>query len=275
MSICSVLVAAWFLLLLLAERRWPLRRPQHSWRERLIPNVTLSMLAYGAGALVVRPAVAFVTDFAMGQPVGLLSRLPNSWGTVRFAAGFLTLDFTFYLWHRLNHRWSFLWRFHRVHHIDPDMDVTTTFRFHPVEILLSLALTMAQVVVLGVSPATFLVYGFVFQVATSFHHANVHLPAGLQRVLALFVVTPPMHGIHHSSVIEESGTNFSVVFNGWDRLLGTLNQAVPQDGIRVGVAGFDDAASNRTRALLLDPFGREGARHPAGVPVPGDESGVS
>jgi sterol desaturase/sphingolipid hydroxylase (fatty acid hydroxylase superfamily) len=257
MSVANGLVAAWFLLLLLVEQVRPLRRPRHSMRERLAQNVVVSLSAYAVGALVVRPAAAVAVEFALANPFALFALAPSTWGPGRFVLEFLTLDLTFYLWHRLNHRWPFLWRFHRVHHLDPDMDVTTTFRFHPMEILFSVALTLAQVLVLGISSATFLVYGIAFQAATTFHHANFRLPNWALQALAWAFVTPPVHGIHHAAFVDKGSANFSVVFVWWDRLLGTFRQPIPREEITIGVAGFEEPAANRLATLLVDPFRRQ------------------
>jgi sterol desaturase/sphingolipid hydroxylase (fatty acid hydroxylase superfamily) len=176
---------------------------------------------------------------------------------LQFAAGFALMDLTFYYWHVANHRIPFLWRFHNVHHIDRDLDVTTAFRFHFGEVAMSAGFRVVQIALTGVSPITFAIYEFVFQVNTLFHHSNVRLPIRVERLLNKIVVTPRMHGIHHSEVWRENNSNYSVVFSWWDRLHRTLRLNIPQSRIVIGIPGYAaDADGGLTTALLL-PFQRQ------------------
>jgi sterol desaturase/sphingolipid hydroxylase (fatty acid hydroxylase superfamily) len=118
------------------------------------------------------------------------------------------MDLTFYYWHRANRSISFFWRFHNVHHIDPDLDISTSFRFHFGEILYSLVFRAGQIYLLGIPLFTHLVYELVFQCATLFHHSNVRLPITFERSLNKIIVTPRMHGIHHSIVKDETNSNW-------------------------------------------------------------------
>jgi sterol desaturase/sphingolipid hydroxylase (fatty acid hydroxylase superfamily) len=167
------------------------------------------------------------------------------------------MDLTFYWWHVANHRVPFLWRFHNVHHIDPDLDVSTAFRFHFGEVALSAAFRVAQVSAIGLSGWMFAVYELVFQVNTAFHHSNVRLPIQLERLLNLVIVTPRMHGIHHSQVRDETNSNYSVVFSWWDRLHRTLGLNIPQSAIVIGVPAYSHPADNRLWNALLLPFQRQ------------------
>jgi len=133
-------------------------------------------------------------------------------GAVAMAGGFLLMDLSFYCWHRLNHTMPLLWRLHNAHHTDPDLDVSTSFRFHAGEILLSTGFRALQVVVIGVAPALYVTYDLVLQSATMFHHSNLRLPIRLERLMNLAVVTPRMHGIHHSTVRAETDSDYSVIF---------------------------------------------------------------
>ena len=171
-----------------------------------------------------------------------------------FVAGVLLLDLTFYAWHLSNHRLPFLWRFHVVHHVDPDLDVSTAFRFHFGEVALSAAFRIVQILVIGASPLTVAIYEIIFQASTLFHHSNVRLPIGVERLLNRVLVTPRMHGIHHSIVQREDLSNFSVVFSWWDRLLHTMRLNIPQQQVVIGLPAYSAAADNRMRALLLLPF---------------------
>jgi sterol desaturase/sphingolipid hydroxylase (fatty acid hydroxylase superfamily) len=188
--------------------------------------------------------------------IGLLSivALPQS---ARWIIGFLLLDVSFYYWHRANHVSRFLWRFHNAHHIDPDLDVSTAFRFHFVEIGLSAGFRAVQIALIGGSPWVFIVYELVFQLNTLFQHSNIRLPIVAERWLSLILVTPRMHGIHHSQVREENNSNWSSVFSCWDRLHGTLCLNIPQSQVEIGIPGYSLPEDNRVKNILVMPFQRQ------------------
>jgi len=176
---------------------------------------------------------------------------------VQFAVGFLLMDLTFYYWHRANHIIPLMWRFHNVHHLDPDMDVSTSFRFHFIEVLYSTAFRILQVGLLGISPLTYVIYEVCFQVETVFHHSNFRLPITLERMLNKVIVTPRMHGIHHSTIKDETNSNYSVIFKIWDLLHGSLRLHVPQSDIDIGVAGYQQQEDNRFWNLIAFPFRKQ------------------
>jgi sterol desaturase/sphingolipid hydroxylase (fatty acid hydroxylase superfamily) len=167
------------------------------------------------------------------------------------------MDWTFYWWHRANHQIPLLWRFHNIHHIDPDLDVTTSFRFHFVEILYSTLFKIFQVGLIGILPITYIVYELVFTCATIFHHSNFRLPLKIERLLNKIIVTPRMHGIHHSVVKDETNSNFSVVFRFWDYLHKTLRLNVHQSKILVGIAGYQQPYDNNLWDLIILPFKKQ------------------
>lgn len=164
------------------------------------------------------------------------------------------MDLSFYYWHVTNHRIAFLWRFHNVHHIDPDLDVSTAFRFHFGEVGLSAGFRAAQVLLIGPSLAAWLTYEVVFQLGTLFHHSNVRLPLPFERALNLIFVTPRMHGIHHSDIREENRSNFGVVSSWWDRIHRTLRLGIPQAHVTIGIAGYSSPKDNTVWHAMLMPF---------------------
>ncbi len=247
-GLCSV-----FLLLFMLEMAWPLRRRKRRQFRRLYTNAVVSALAFGAGWLTVRPAATGLAVFSAQRPFGLV-QIPGVPGPVRLILAFLLMDYTFYWWHRVAHEWPVLWRFHNVHHFDPDLDVSTSFRFHFAEIIISTVFRAAQVVVIGVTPGMFLAYQAAFMGATMFHHSNLGLPLDLERSLNLIFVTPRMHGIHHSVVRGETNSNYGSVFRWWDALHRTLVVGVAQRAIRIGVPGYMLPPNNRLKALLRAPF---------------------
>jgi sterol desaturase/sphingolipid hydroxylase (fatty acid hydroxylase superfamily) len=144
-----------------------------------------------------------------------------------------------------------------VHHADPELDVSTGFRFHFGEVLLSTLFRVAQVGLLGVSLGAFAAYELVFQANTLFHHSNTRLPIRLERALNFVLVTPRMHGIHHSQVRGETDSNYGIVFSWWDRLHRTIGLNVPQSMIEVGVPGYGSVEASRLERLLIMPFERQ------------------
>ena len=247
------IVAGWFALLFGLEKLFPLRESKAGLLGRLLVNISLSAIAFLVAALAVRPSALHTLAWATARPFGLMAVLPLP-GWARFILGFLLLDLSFYYWHLLNHQLAFLWRFHNVHHIDPALDVSTGFRFHFGEVLLSTLFRIAQVSLIGMSLATFAAYELVFQANTLFQHSNLRLPIRLERLLNKVLVTPRMHGIHHSQVRCETNSNYGIVFPWWDRLHRTLGLNIPQAKIHIGIPGYSAPDHNRLWRTVLMPF---------------------
>lgn len=246
---------AFVCVLFVLERLLPLRRQTRLFWRRLMVNLVVTLFALAVASLAVQPLAAWVFRVEQGR-FGLL-HVADVPSLLRAALGFLLLDLTFYYWHQANHRFAWLWRFHNVHHMDQDMDVSTAFRFHFGEILLSAGFRVLQLAALGVSPGTYLIYEFVFQANTLFHHSNLRLPIGFERLLNLLLVTPRMHGIHHSQVRDETNSNYSVVFPWWDRIHRTIRLNVPSAKITIGVPAYSQPQDNTLKNVLLMPFTRQ------------------
>jgi sterol desaturase/sphingolipid hydroxylase (fatty acid hydroxylase superfamily) len=242
-----------FTILLIVEHFLPLRQRRRPFLHRLLVNLCMTALVFLIGSLVVKNASLRASEWVLENNFGLISLLKMPlWGQV--IIGILLMDLTFYYWHWLNHNMCLLWRFHNVHHIDPDLDVSTSFRFHLVEILYSTAFRVLQVFVLGVAPLSHGIYGTIFMCATMFHHSNIRLPVGLERVMNKIIVTPRMHGIHHSAVKSETNSNYSVIFRWWDWLHRTLILNIPQQEIQIGVPAYQQQEDNRLWNLLKMPL---------------------
>jgi sterol desaturase/sphingolipid hydroxylase (fatty acid hydroxylase superfamily) len=248
-----LVLAGFFLLLLTLEGRFPLRHRTRAFVRRLMLNLCVSAFAFAAAAVVVRPFGLSVAAWTAAKPFGLLHlvALPAA---VRCMLAFLLMDLTFYYWHLANHMLPVLWRFHNVHHIDPDLDVSTALRFHVGEVVLSAGFRVVQVGLIGPSPLTYLLYESVFQGSTLFHHSNVRLPLQVERLLNSVLVTPRMHGIHHSVVQHETNANYSVVFPWWDRLHRSLRLGVQQAALVIGVPAYHAPADNTLWNVLILPF---------------------
>jgi len=167
------------------------------------------------------------------------------------------LDGLIYLQHVMFHAVPALWRLHRVHHADLDFDVTTGARFHPIEIILSMLIKFAAIVLLGPPLLAVVIFEVVLNATSMFNHGNVQLPLWLDRYLRLLIVTPDMHRVHHSHLAHETNSNFGFSLSLWDRLLGTY-RAQPEDGhtgMTIGIDTWRDAAHCvRLPGLLLQPF---------------------
>ena len=254
--ITGLALTSLFLLLFVLERFVPLRTARQALIPRMLVNLSISALAFGAAAAFVQPTVTATLQVISARQFGLI-HLVDLPAPAQFIIGFVLMDLMFYYWHRANHKIPFLWRFHNVHHIDPDLDVSTAFRFHFGEVAMSAGFRVVQIALIGVAPLTYAIYELVFQANTLFQHSNVRLPVRIERLLNKILVTPRMHGIHHSGILCETNSNYSVVFPWWDRLHRTLRLNIPQSRIVIGIPGYAAAADNRLGNALLLPFVRQ------------------
>jgi len=169
----------------------------------------------------------------------------------------ISLDFIIYLQHVLVHAVPALWRLHRVHHADMDFDVTTGARFHPIEIIFSMLIKFATIIVLGPPVVAVIIFEILLNATAMFNHSNVSLPKHVDKILRLFLVTPDMHRVHHSVEDDEANSNFGFNLPWWDRLFGTYkNQPrLGQIGMTIGIHGFRDPKDvSRLPGMLLLPF---------------------
>lgn len=265
-GLAAATAAAAFGALFLLERARPLRRRAEPGLARVARNLALGGVAAAVAQvlqwLLLRPFVAW----AEAHGVGLLPLL----GLPRPAAvalGVVLLDYTLWHWHRWNHMWPALWRFHLVHHVDRDLDASTGLRFHVGELALSIGYRALQVAATGAGAAALDLWSGLLLVSILFHHSNLRLPLGLERRLVRVVVTPRMHGIHHSERREEVDTNFSSLLSCWDLLHGSLRLDVPQAAVVIGVPAHRDPRGLGFRAQLALPFRRQDDAWP-GQPRP-------
>lgn len=250
------IVAAFAFTLFLLERKFALRGTKAKLGQRLLVNFGMALLTFLIAMALVRPASLGFINMADVQKIGLLNTFQApEW--VKAVLTFLLLDLSFYYWHRLNHAWPFLWRFHNVHHIDPDLDVSTAFRFHFAEVALSTIFRIVQALLIGPALVFFLAYELVFQFSTFFHHSNLRLPRRLEKALMLVFVTPRMHGIHHSNFKDETNSNYSVVFSFWDRIHRSFENRTGQNDITIGVPGYSEPEDNRFMNVLSAPFKKQ------------------
>jgi sterol desaturase/sphingolipid hydroxylase (fatty acid hydroxylase superfamily) len=203
---------------------------------------------------VVFVAVWWTTaEWARAHNFGLLNWWPLPL-SARLLAAFLLFDAWMYFWHRLNHRVPFLWRFHRTHHSDPRMDVTTASRFHLGEIVLSSILRVPVIALLGLELWELALYELAMFSVVQFHHANIALPAWLDRGLRVFIVTPFMHKVHHSRWQPETDSNYSSLFSFWDRLFGSFRLRAQPDTLQFGLDDLNQPKDHTLIGLLTTPL---------------------
>jgi sterol desaturase/sphingolipid hydroxylase (fatty acid hydroxylase superfamily) len=264
-----------FALMALWEAAAPRRARLFSRRARWPNNLALVVLNGVVVRLAFPVAAVGFAALAAERGWGLLNAFEvPAW--VAIPAAVIVLDLAIYLQHVMFHAVPVLWRLHRVHHADPDFDVTTGARFHPIEIVLSMLIKLAVISVLGAPAVAVLAFEIVLNAAAMFNHANVRLPSGADRILRWFLVTPDMHRIHHSVEVDETNSNFGFNLPWWDRLFGTYREAarLPQERMTIGVQGLGGYAQCvRLPGLLVIPFQGAGTDYAIGHDLePGHEA---
>jgi sterol desaturase/sphingolipid hydroxylase (fatty acid hydroxylase superfamily) len=248
-----------FALVFAVMAAWEVAAPRRALavgrRPRWVNNLGVLVVDVLAVRILVPTAAAGAALLAAGRGWGLFHRagLRLSLAAV---LGFLLLDLVVHGQHVVFHKVPVLWRLHRMHHADLDIDVTTGVRFHPFEILISLAVRIALVLAFGIPVVAVVLFELVLNATAVFNHGNVAMPAGLDRVLRLVVVTPDMHRVHHSILRNETDSNFGFNLPWWDRLFGTY-RAVPAAGhekMTIGLPIFRNPRELRLDRLLSQPF---------------------
>ncbi|MFT4795664.1 MAG: sterol desaturase/sphingolipid hydroxylase (fatty acid hydroxylase superfamily) [Paracoccaceae bacterium] len=223
-------------------RRWAV-----NWAIAIIDTVVVRLLFPAA-------AVGVALD-AASAGVGLFNAL--DWPLwLEVVLVMVALDFAIWAQHLVSHKVPVLWRLHRVHHSDRDVDVTTAIRFHPVEIALSMVLKIALVYALGAPALAVILFEIVLNGSAMFNHSNLHLPAWAERPVRAVMVTPDMHRIHHSTLRREHDRNYGFNLSIWDRIFGTYLHAPKggQDGMTIGLADHQDDAPGHLGWALIFPF---------------------
>ncbi|MDB5415133.1 MAG: sterol desaturase family protein [Rubritepida sp.] len=239
-------------LLLVGERLIPWQVPRPLGWRRWVPNLGLVAL----GSVLVRFTLPFaavgVAIWAQSRGLGLLNWLDTP-GWLAIPLTVVIFDLLIYGQHRATHAIPWLWRLHRVHHADPEMDATTGLRFHPIEIWLSMLLKMAAALALGAPPAGMVAFEIILNATSLFEHAAIRIPARLDRALAWVIVTPRLHRIHHSERQEETDSHYGFCLSVWDRIFGSWRGA-PKGELVLGVIGYRAAGEQRVLPLLTQPF---------------------
>jgi sterol desaturase/sphingolipid hydroxylase (fatty acid hydroxylase superfamily) len=238
--------------IVVGERLRPLRPVREARWRRDARNLAVAALAGLAVSAVERPMAQAAARWSVRRGWGLQRLRAPQW--VRDGLAVLWLDYGLYVWHVLEHREP-LWRLHRAHHSDLEVSASTALRLHFTEMAISGPWRAAQVAFAGVDERQLALWRNLTLVGIVFHHANLRLPIGLERMLSRLIVTPRMHGTHHSLVADELGSNWSTLFNTWDRLHGTLRLDCPQREA-LGLADKQNPRQVTLLRVLATPFER-------------------
>ena len=260
-----------FLAMAAFEALWPRRPRVASLGYRWLGNWGLVLLDTALLRVVFPMAAVGMAAYTVQQGWGLLPAL-GAPGWLAFLVTLIVLDLSVYGQHVLFHAVPWLWRFHKVHHADVDLDVTSGFRFHPGEALISMALKGVVILALGPPVVAVLVFEVLLNACAMFNHSNVRIPERVDRYLRWVVVTPDMHRVHHSTIRRESNTNFGFNLPWWDRLFRTYT-AQPQDGhegMRIGLEEYYDNRRQSLWWLLTLPFRSRPTAAPMSVQAPRD-----
>jgi len=252
-----------FLIIAFWETKRPRRPLKLNKKYRWLNNLGLVALDTIILRLLFPTAAVGMAALATEHSWGLLNHYSPGAG-LSLLISIIMLDCVIYLQHVLFHAVPLLWRFHMVHHADIDYDVTTGLRFHPIEILLSMLIKFSAIAVLGPSVIAVIIFEILLNATAMFNHANILLPKWLDSGLRLFIVTPDMHRVHHSTIKQETNSNYGFNLSCWDRLFGTY-RAQPKfghEGMNIGLNQFRDPKKQTLPWLLLIPFVSKPGEYP-------------
>lgn len=232
------------LLALLLQRLMP-----HARLRGSSVNIRLWIVNVVAVGLVCGACACTLARWAAASGIGFLNLTAAPWW-LNICLTILALDSVSYSWHRANHRIPFLWRFHRVHHSDPNFTASTGLRFHSGELLLSLPVRLTAVATVGASVEAVLAFEILFTVANLLEHGDIDFPRQLERKLGRLWITPALHRRHHTKIGPDRDTNFGTIFSLWDRIFGTLRDGDSHGRVETGLAGVDGPVTLRGALLL-------------------------
>jgi sterol desaturase/sphingolipid hydroxylase (fatty acid hydroxylase superfamily) len=274
---CTLAKRAAPVLLLAVFWCWETWRPFFGHREGRLGHAGHNLAIALFNTLILGLAFGFITATAAAwaeqNHFGLLNSLDLA-GPIRFAVALVLLDGWMYIWHRANHSIPLLWRFHRMHHSDRQMDVTTATRFHLGEHVGSALLRLGLIPLLGLEVWNLVVYDTLVIAITQFHHANISM-GRWDRWLRLFIVTPDMHKVHHSDWREETDSNYSTVLSVWDRLAATFRMRSDPKTLVFGLDEFTDPGWQNWWGMMKTPFvnpGRQSGEAPSELPEPAKDN---
>jgi len=250
-----------FILMAILEAKLP--RRVHNLKQvrgmRWLNNISLALIASVVTRLILPISLVSFAIVCQNSSWGLFNQdfFLNVNSLTIFIVSLILFDCTIYWQHRIFHYVPFLWRLHKVHHSDQSFDVTTGIRFHPLEILLSIAIKFAVVFIFGISAESIIVFEVMLNALALFNHSNVKIPLGIDYYLRKLIVTPDMHRVHHSQIPSETNSNFGFNISFWDRLFGSYQDqpSLGHEGIEIGLKDYNNSdLPKQLSSLLLMPF---------------------
>ena len=233
----------------------PYRPSSVSKLKRWMINLSLTLFNSILINLMFSGAVILAANYGQTDKGGILNMAQAPiW--LKILVTLVFMDFVLYVWHLLNHEIPLLWRFHRVHHSDLNMDVSTATRFHLGEHVIFAVIKISVIFFLGASPAGVLVFESTTVLCAQFHHSSLKVPKWFETLFWIFFVPPSMHRIHHSVIIKQRNTNYGTIFSLWDRILGTLLTRIGQPLVRIGMGAYPNPNKLNLHQLLAMPFTR-------------------
>lgn len=249
----GVTTLAAFAILYLLENKRPLRKMVESRTTNTVRNLSIAIGAGLAANSLEKPIADKLTKIVQEKNIGLLKifKLPRFIETV---LAVILLDYSLYLWHYLTHKNPFLWRFHKVHHADLDLTVSTAIRFHFGEITISVLFRAGQILLIGISPQALKFWQTLLFASIFFHHSNLRISQKTENLLQNFIVTPQLHSIHHSIEKDEMDSNWSSGLIFWDKIHSTFRNDFSQTRIKIGVKEFGDENKVSLIKMIEEPF---------------------
>ncbi|MEM7359424.1 MAG: sterol desaturase family protein [Pseudomonadota bacterium] len=254
LNIASLIPFSAFLLFLLLQYLRPRRDLARSGINRILHNLFLFVVNTLVMRLLVPITLIACSEWAYVREVGLFNMLYLSpWIVVPVCVVFM--DFAIYWQHVATHKFAWLWRLHKVHHADHDMDVTTAIRFHPFELILSMIYKGTLVILLGIPLVAVVLFELLLFVGPAFNHSNLKLPGWLDRSLRWVIATPDMHRVHHSVIVAEQNTNYGFFLVWWDKLFNTYTRQPASEHTDMAI-GLENGERDceRVDQMLVAPF---------------------
>lgn len=243
------------LLMLAAEAIWPRRKRSIDLLVRWPGNFGAAMLGTVLVRLLLPASAVGVAIAAQESGLGLfnLATLP---GLITICLTVALMDLAIYAQHRAFHRIPALWRLHRMHHTDLDIDASTGLRFHPFELLLSMLIKLAVIIIIGAPPVAVLTFEVLLNASSIFNHSNLRLHATVDRLLRNIIVTPDMHRVHHSTINKETNSNYGFFLSWWDHLFGSYisQPKLGHENMNIGLKDFREPENARLDRMLVNPF---------------------
>lgn len=249
----SISFAGVFIICMVLQWIIPSRKFKKDRWKYMISNIVL--LAFNNFILLLMPLIPYKSSvYANEGNIGLMNQFDI--GLSEIIIGFFLLDIVIYFQHRIFHKLPILWKLHSMHHIDPMLDTTSGLRFHPIEIVLSNFIKVASILILGIAPITVIIFEVVLNGLAMFNHSNLYIPQKVEKIVNKILITPALHTIHHSKIMEETMSNYGFSVPWWDKIFATFcaRGKLPQEKINIGSLPMPEEKYSLFPGMLVYPF---------------------